>query len=319
MYRNKIIALVAMAFNEEKLIGKTLASVPDLVDKVYVVDDFSPDNQNEVIESYMKNDDRIVLLKHEKNMGPGQTIITGYIQSSKDGNDITVVTGGDFQMPLDEIPNLLDPVIDGKADYAKGNRFMPSVLKDTLEKMPKTRLIPNWIITALAKFCSGYYKIADFVDGFTAITKTAIDTIDWEKAWKGYGYPMDFLIRMNGYGFKTVDVPRTAIYLKGERQSQINGIKYFFKVTPMLIRNFFWRINYRYFYLDFHPLVLFYYLSFVLLLGGVFGSCYLLLKQFYWYLNVSGPQAILCSLLLIMGTQFLLFAMFFDMEEGKNN
>lgn len=319
MYRDKKISLVIPAYNEERLIRPTLDGVPELIDKVYVVDDASPDNnQNEVIIECAKKDHRIELIKHEVNQGPGGAIISGYLQSSKDGYDITVVVGGDNQMPLDEVKKFLDPIIDGKADYTKGNRFLLSKLEDTLEKMPKTRLIGNWIITALTKISSGYYKAMDVVDGYTAITKKAIDTINWSRAWRKYGYPMDFMIRLNAYGFKVIDIPRTTVYLPGERQSQIKGFKYAMKVSPMLLKNFFWRLNFKYIYRDFHPLVFFYYLSFLLIPLGLLSGMYLIVdKLFLGGWGVTASRSILVALALISGFQFLLFAMFFDMEEGK--
>ena len=283
MYKEKQISLVIPAYNEEKLIKPTLENVPSLIDKIYVIDDCSPDKQNGVITKCAKKDKRIKLIKHETNKGPGAAIITGYLNSSKEGNDIAVVVGGDFQMPLDEVEILLDPIIDGEADYVKGNRFLLNKLSQTLERMPKTRLIGNWIITALTKIASGYYKIMDVVDGYTAISKKAVDIIDWSKAWGKYGYPMDFLIRLNAYGFRTKDVPRTAIYLKGERQSQIKGLSYALKVAPMILRGFLWRLKFKYLYLDFHPLVLFYYFAFILIPLGVIHGIYLILRQYYFY------------------------------------
>ncbi len=319
MYRGKKIALVIPCYNEAKLIKPTLEAVPDVVDRVYPVDDVSPDNQNEVILECAKKDPRITLLKHTVNQGPGGGIITGYLQSSKDGYDITVVVGGDNQMPLDEIRRFLDPIIDGKADYTKGNRFLLSQLDDTLAKMPKTRLIGNWLIAIVAKIASGYYKIMDFVDGYTAISKEAIDLIDWKKAWKEYGYPMDFLIRMNAYSLRTMDIPRTAIYLPGERQSQIKGMKYFIRVTPMLFRGFLWRLKFKYLYRDFHPLFLFYWLGMILLPLGLLVGGYLCVNYFFMGgEGVTGSRSILSALLVLTGLQFLLFAMFFDMEEGKS-
>lgn len=318
MYRNKRISLVIPAYNEEKLIKPTLEGVPEIIDKVYVVDDCSLDNQNEVILDFANNDSRIELLRHKTNQGPGGAIITGYLQSSKDGFDISIVVGGDNQMPLDEVNQFLDPIIDGKADYTKGNRFLLSQLDDTLEKMPKIRLIGNWMITALTKMASGYFKIMDFVDGYTAISKKAIDLINWDKAWKKYGYPMDFLIRMNAYNLRTMDIPRTAIYLSDERQSQIKGFKYFLYCTPMLIKGFFWRLKFKYLYRDFHPLFLFYYLGIIIFPIGFLSSIYLVIdKLFLGGTAVTGPRAIFVALLILMGLQFLLFAMFFDMEEGK--
>ena len=135
--------------------------------------------------------------------------------------------------------------------------------------MPRLRLFANWLITALTKVASGYFKVMDVVDGYTAINKRAIDMINWSVAWKGYGYPMDFLIRLNAYGLHVEDVPRRAIYLPGERQSQIKGLRYALSVTPMLIRSFLWRLRFKYVYLDFHPLVFFYFLAFLLIPLGL--------------------------------------------------
>lgn len=318
MYRKKKIALVIPAYKEEKLIRPTLEHVPSLIDRVYVVDDASPDNQNKVILACAGRDKRIRLLRHGKNMGPGQSIITGYLQSSREGFDITVVVGGDYQMPLAEVRNFLDPIVEGRVDYTKGNRFLLSRIDDTLQKMPRLRLVANWIITALTKIASGYYKVMDVVDGYTAISKRAIDAINWQKAWKGYGYPMDFLIRLNAYGFKVMDIPRTAVYLPGERQSQIKGVKYALKVSPMLLRNFFWRLKFRYIYMDFHPLVFFYYLSFLLIPLGLGVGLYLVIdKIFMGGFRVSAPMSILSALFIITGFMFLFFAMLFDMQEGK--
>ena len=319
MFRNKSIALVIPAYNEEKLIKPTLEAIPSIIDKVYVVDDVSPDNQCEVIENCAKNDPRITLIKHKENQGPGGAIITGYKAAAADNFDLTVVIGGDNQMPLDEVENLLNPLIDGNYDYAKGNRWLLSQVEDTLSKMPKLRIFGNWLITALTKIASGYYKTMDVVDGYTAITKEAIETINWDNAWKEYGYPMDFLIRLNGYGYKLIDVPRTAIYLPGERQSQIKGMSYFFRVSPMLLKGFLWRLHFRYMYVDFHPLVFFYYLGFTLLpLGLVMGGILIFDKTFFSGNIVTASKSIFCGISVIAGLQFILFAMFFDMEEGKN-
>ncbi len=217
-------------------------------------------------------------------------------------------------MPLEQVEDFLDPLIDGRADYTKGNRFlMPN---EGLEDMPRTRFFGNGIISILTKIASGYYKIFDVVDGYTAITKRAIDLIDWDKAWKGYGYPMDFLVRLNAYGFKVKDVPRRAIYLEGERQSQIKGLPYALRVAPMLVRDFFWRLYTRYLVRDFHPLFFFYLFGLVLFPLGVLLGLYLIYQQWIG-VGVSGPRAVLCALMLIMGIQFMLFAILYDMQESE--
>ncbi len=314
MYRDKKIALVIPAYNESRLIQPTLKNVPEVIDKIYVVDDCSTDNMTSVVQSLAKEDPRIELIEHEENQGPGGAIITGYRASSRDNYDIAVVVGGDYQMPLDEVHAFLDPLIDKQADYTKGNRFF--VWDKTRSKMPKIRIFGNIIITAMTKIASGYYKIMDVVDGYTAITKQAIDIVDWDIAWKRYGYPMDFLIRLNAYGQKVKDIPRTPIYLEGERQSQIKGLRYAIRVAPMLIRGFFWRMFFRYIYLDFHPLVLFFICGILLFPFGVALGFELIYREFFAG-GATGPKAILCALSIITGLQFLLFGMWFDMEMSK--
>ncbi|MFH1045747.1 MAG: glycosyltransferase family 2 protein [Candidatus Omnitrophota bacterium] len=314
MYQGKKIAVVIPAYNEQRLIKPTLENVPKLIDKVYVVDDASSDSTPEVVREIAQRDNRIELIRHKVNQGPGQAIINGYKRSSADGYDIAVVVGGDFQMPLEQVTNFLDPLIKGNADYVKGNRFMME--GNAFEDMPKIRLIGNTIISLLTKISSGCYRIFDVVDGYTAITKTVIDTVNWNQAWKRYGYPMDFLARINAYGFRIKDVPRRAIYLTGERQTQIKGLKYALKVSPMLIRNFFWRLNKRYIFSDFHPLVFLYYGGLILVPAGIAVGIYIIVLKLAGVFP-SGATAIFCALLLNIGIQSLFFAILFDMMEEK--
>lgn len=314
MFANKKIALVVPAHDEERLIGPTLESAPAIIDRIFVIDDGSQDATAEVVRQCASRDPRIELISHGRNLGVGQAIITGYRRSSQEGCDITVVVGGDNQMPLDQVEDLLLPIVNGQADYTKGNRFlMPDA---GLEEMPWTRLIPNAFISALTKMASGYYKIFDVVDGYTAISKRAIDLVNWDRAWKDYGYPMDFLVRLNAYGLKVKDVPRRAIYLPGERQSQIKGFHYAMSVAPMLVRDFFWRLFVKYLVRDFHPLFFFFIFGLFFLPLGVLYGGYLVYQQWAG-IGVSGPRSVICALLIIMGIQFLLFAMLYDMQESE--
>lgn len=315
MYRDKTIGLVIPAYNESKLIVPTLEHVPDLIDHIFVVDDASTDGMADVVRTLAEQDTRITLIVHETNQGPGAGIITGYRRASDAGCDVTVVVGGDYQMPLECVTDFLDPVISGEVDYTKGNRFVTG--KGAFDRMPKTRLVGNMIISALTKIASGYYKIVDVVDGYTAISKRAIDAIQWDEAWKGYGYPMDFLIQLNMRGFKVRDVPRDAVYLEGERQSQIKGVRYALRVSPMLLRGFLWRITNRYLFRSFHPLFFFYVGGLLLTPIGAFYSMVLVFRQYVSHVGVTPSQSVLCALLLIMGVQFLLFAMLFDMQESS--
>ena len=168
MYKDNKIALVIPALNEERLIGATLEAVPETIDRIYVIDDGSEDQTAEIVRKRGEIDPRVELLQHDENQGVGAAIITGYLQASTDDYDISVVVGGDHQMPLEVVDELLEPIVRGEADYTKGNRFlMPSV---GLEGMPWTRFIGNAIISIMTKMASGYYKIYDVVDGYTALS-----------------------------------------------------------------------------------------------------------------------------------------------------
>ncbi len=317
MYREKRVGLVIPAHNEEKLIVPTLESVPAFVDTVYVVDDASTDHTGERVLARAAQGFDVRLLRHDTNRGPGGAIITGYKQAREDGLDYVVVVGGDNQMPMEEMPHFLDPLINNVADYTKGNRFMRGrfSIANIPSSMPKKRLVGNALISALTKMASGYYKIVDVVDGYTAVNREALEVIDWDGAWHGYGYPMDFLIRLNAHGFRVKDIPRRAIYLPGERQSQIKGLRYGLRVSPMLVRGFFWRLWTKYVLWNFHPLVFFYFAGMLLVAAGFLMGLWLIYLQIVG-IGVSGPKAILDALLIITGLQFLLFAMLFDMQEG---
>lgn len=320
MHREKRIALVIPAYNEEKLLKPTLESVPDYFDKIYVVDDCSPDRQVEVAQNCQKSDPRICIIEHTENTGPGGAIISGYKQAVEDKCDVAVVVGGDNQMLLSEAERFIDPIIDNKADYVKGNRFLLGQLDETLMKMPTIRMVGNLLISFATKVASGYYKCMDFVEGYTAISADAIELINWDIAWKKYGYPMDFLIRINAYSQRVMEVPRSAVYLPGERQSQIKGFQYFLNVSPMLVRGFFWRLKFKYLYRDFHPLFLFYILGITITPTGFAIGLYLACsKLFASGLAVTGSRSVLAAVLILSGIQFLLFAMFFDMQESTKD
>jgi len=312
MYKKHKVALVIPAYNEEKLIGSTLKGVPKYVDRIYVIDDCSKDQTTDIVKDFAGKDKRVLLLRHKKNMGVGQAIITGYKQAAKDNYDIVVVIGGDNQMDLADLPNFLEPIVKDEADYVKGNRWM----WHSLDVMPKHRFFGNSMLSFMTKIASGYWNIFDTQDGYTAATKKLIDTVDWDKAWKRYGYPGEWLVRFNVYGFRVKDVPRRPIYIEGERQSQIGIGKFIGKIMPMLVRRFFWRMTEKYIIRDFHPLFMFYMLGLTLLPIGFFYGAYLI-----WYRVMIGPfsesNAVLVALLIITGLQSLFFGMLFDMENSK--
>jgi len=313
MYRNNTIAVVVPAYNEEKLIRKVLETTPVFVDHIVVVDDASTDRTGEVVQTRRAEDPRVIYLRHPSNEGVGAAITTGYKWSRDRKVDVTVVMAGDGQMNPDDLPRLLDPIVAGEADYAKGNRLFTGKAWSII---PKTRYIGNAILSFFTKIASGYWHVADSQSGYAATTLEVLQTLDLDAIYKRYGMPNDLLVKLNVFNFRVKDVPVTPVYGIGER-SGIRIYKVVFTLSFLLLKLFFWRLQEKYVIRDFHPLVLFYLMGFVLTPVGLVLGFYLL---FYRLLigSVATTSALLAAFFSISGLQSLFFAMWFDMEYNKD-
>ncbi len=313
MYKEKTICVVVPCFNEQTQIAKVLKTIPDYIDNVVVIDDHSTDKTVEEIESFSNIHEKIVLIKHKTNKGVGGSIETGYIWARDNGVDVAVVMAGDGQMDPDDLPKLLDPIVDGKVDYAKGNRLFTG---EAYKKIPKLRYFGNSILSLLTKIASGYWHVADSQCGYTAINKKALRTIEWGRMYKRYGQPNQLLTMLNIYNFKVRDVPVKPIYGVGEK-SGIKIRKVVFTISYLLLKNFLWRMKEKYIIRDFHPLVFFYFLGlFLFPTGLIFGLYLFFLKIIYAY-DIASTSALFSVFLFVSGLQSLFFAMWFDMESNK--
>jgi glycosyltransferase involved in cell wall biosynthesis len=308
VYKNRRIGIVVPAYNEEALILDTLRGMPDYVDRIFVVNDASRDGTLDLIENRRSEDPRVVLINHEKNKGLGQTLIDGYVESAKSDVDITAVMAGDNQMHPDDLPKLLDRIIDDGFDYVKGNRL----LHENIDFMPKYRFLGNAVLTILTKFATGYYSLMDPQCGYTAIRNTALRGIPIEKMTKGYGYNADILTMLNIRGYSVADAEVRPVY--GREKSKIKLWKYVPNTSCLLFRLFFRRLWQRYVVRDFHPLVLFYLFA---LFNVVFLIVPLSVRFFYMYrLEGVAPRTTLILLVFLFITTFqsILFAIWMDMD-----
>ena len=306
MYKEHKIGVVIPAYNEENHIKDTIETLPDFVDKIYVIDDGSTDRTAEIVKTL--TDLRILLLQHEVNKGMGAALVTGYKAALKDEMDVIVKMDGDNQMDPEQLPNLLEPIIEGKADYTKGNRLLSQEYRSG---MSKWRFFGNSMLTFLTKIGSGYWQMMDPQNGYTAVSRSVLGRINLDSIYPYYGYCNDILAKLNVYGYRVMDIVMPARY--GNEGSSIKYSKYIVKVSWMLLRDFFWRLKMKYVVLSFHPLVLFYMLGIVLIPIGLFGG---LFTMYYKYVMDGSlfVRGILSLLVFILGVQFLLFAMLFDMQ-----
>jgi glycosyltransferase involved in cell wall biosynthesis len=246
-YREKTIGIVVPAYNEALLIGETLKSIPEFVDKIYVIDDCSKDRTAEIAKNFLKIDPRISFVSHDQNKGVGGTIVTGYKKALEDRVDIAIVMAGDNQMDPKYLPNLMNPLIDGKADFTKGNRLKAGYWAG----MSGWRLFGNIILNFLTKIASGYWNIDDPQNGYVAITSSGLRKMDLGKLYKGYAFENDMMIKANVADIKMVNVAIPAKY--GKEKSKIVYRKFIIKTSLFLLSSFLWRIWNKYLRVG-HPL-----------------------------------------------------------------
>jgi len=247
MYEDHTIGVVVPAYNEAPFVGDVIATIPSFVDRVYAIDDCSSDETFAEMRRVAADwNDRsegptVRTTRHDRNRGVGGAIKTGYLQARDERTDVTVVVAGDGQMELEILDQLVDPIVQGDADYVKANRFLSS---DDIAKMPAHRRVGNRILDVLTRVASGYWETGDPQSGYTAISLDALEAIDVEDLYEYYGYCNELLVRLNASGCRVVDVPRPVTY--GEEDSGIDLRSYVPFVSAMLLRNFLWRLRARY-------------------------------------------------------------------------
>jgi glycosyltransferase involved in cell wall biosynthesis len=309
MYEGKTVAVVVPAHEEERLVGATVRGVPAFVDRIIVVDDASKDV---TAERAAEADPRVEVIRHERNLGVGAAIVTGYKRARDEAIDVTCVMAADNQMDPGDLETLVRAVALGECDYAKANRLFTG---QAWQLIPRTRYIGNAILSFLTKIASGYWHVADSQSGYAAVSLETLRLLDLDRLYARYGFPNDLLVHLNVWNRRVRDYPSRPIYGVGER----SGIR-LRKVVPtiswLLVKGFFWRLREKYVIRDFHPLVLFYLLG--MALSGV-GFALGLLEVALRLAGNPVPVAtiVLVALLVISGLQLLLFAMWFDMESNK--
>jgi glycosyltransferase involved in cell wall biosynthesis len=339
MYEDRTVAVVVPAYNEIEHVGNVLESIPAFVDRIYVVDDRSSDGTwrevrrrappepaaleaedpatavaaaEQAVDGGSAVDERIAAIRHERNQGAGGALRTGYQHAHADGVDLVVAMDADDQMDPAAMPDLLDPLVEGEADYAKGNRLATPAHR---EQMPAFRLFGNSLLTFLTKVASGYWKTMDPQNGYTAITHEALDAIEIGAIPTGHDYTNDLLVRLNVAEMRVADVPMPAHY--GDEESTIDFLGFVPRTSTTLLEAFVWRLRRTYLTRDFHPLALAY--------GAGAGSVGLglvsalaALRRRWGGRDGAGSAAVAALLSLLFGTLFLLAAMYLDMSENED-
>jgi len=303
------IAVVIPAYRVEKQIGWVLDNIPDFVSTVIVVNDASPDNAQIVIEEHARKDARIVPLRHEKNQGVGGAMLTGFREALRREVEIIVKVDGDGQMDPADISALIQPLLEGEADFCKGNRFQD--LK-ALRQMPTIRLMGNVAASLLAKTATGYWNMFDPANGFFALRTYILRRLDLTAIARDYLFETSLLSELYHIRAVVRDVPIPARY--ADENSSISYSRMVFRYPSALIGYAFKRVALHYFVYDFNLASVYTLLGLPLLLFGViFGAV-----KWIHYAGIQVPAptgtVVLATLSILIGIHFITQAISYDLQ-----
>lgn len=235
MYKGKKIGVSTAAYNEERFIKEVIETMPSFVDRIYVTNDCSTDRTAEILQSI--EDERLVVITHPRRMGAGAATLPGHKKALEDGIDVVAVMAGDGQMDPSILHKILDPVVEERADYAKGDRLSTASYR---KEMSAWRLFGNFLLTYLTKIASGYWHVADPQNGYTAISRGVLERIDLSKVETGFAFENDLLVKLHVCGARVVSVPHPARY-RGEH-SKIKYLHFMVTTSWLLLKDFLWRL-----------------------------------------------------------------------------
>jgi glycosyltransferase involved in cell wall biosynthesis len=294
------IAVVIPAYKLDERILKLISDIPDVVDTIFVVDDNCPNKIGRYIESVCE-DPRVQVIYNERNLGVGGAVKNGYRHALDQGAEVVIKFDGDGQMLGSEIPLLIKPIMEKKADYTKGNRFFTL---ESLKSMPKVRLLGNFVLSILNKVSTGYWNIFDSNNGFTAISKQALSSLDLEKISNSYFFESDMLFRLYCNRAVVVDVPMTSIY--GDEKSNLSVSKVTLEFLYKHFRNSFKRFFYTYILRDASVASLELPLGLCLLSFGMANSFVSLVQSSTSGVPNNPGTVMLSGLAILTGIQFVL-------------
>ena len=247
----KLVILIP-AYNEEKKIEKTVLDIPremagiDEV-KILVVDDGSTDQTKNLADK--SGADKII--SHKRNLGVGAAFMTGIRNAISMNADIVVTVDGDSQANVNDIPGLIEPILNNQFDVVIGTRFLKNIPKG----YPKIKLIGNRIFTNLVSLVAGK-KFTDSQTGLRAYSKEAILNIS---VVNDFTYTQEVLLDLHFKGLRIGDIPITVNYYRKDSRVTKSILKYTLKSLNIIFRS-----------LVFHrPVLIFSILGTLLISGGI--------------------------------------------------
>ena len=306
------IAVVIPCFRVSRHILEVVAGIGPEVSRIYVVDDACPEGTGAIVSDHTR-DPRVTVLTHTVNQGVGAAVVTGYAAALADDQAVVVKLDGDGQMDPAKIPLLVAPILEGRADYTKGNRFHDI---EHVRGMPRVRLFGNAILSLMTKLSSGYWTVFDPTNGYTAVDARVLRILPLGKLSPRFFFESDMLFRLGTVRAVVLDIPMLAAYGDESSNLRIGRV-----VLPFLrghARNFGKRIIYSYFLRDFSVA------SIELVLGTLMFAFGVVFGLDAWWASIrtgvpaSTGTVMLAALPVILGTQLLLSFLAFDIAAAPS-
>ena len=188
------------AFNEEKNIASIITRLSGVVDTILVCDDGSTDLTSEIAKKM-----GVLVIKHEKNLGYGGAIRSIFLKAKEMDGDILVTFDADGQHRIEDIKNVINPIVKENADLVIGSRF----LDDSEKEVPRYRKVGIKVITKITN-ASINEQLTDSQSGFRAYSKKVVDELNPSEL--GMGISTEILIKASSKNFKILEVPIKILY-----------------------------------------------------------------------------------------------------------
>ena len=294
------IAVVIPCYRVAASVCDVIRAVGPHVERIYCVDDACPEGSGDKIERDC-DDARVEVLRNERNLGVGGATLVGFRRAREDGARIAVKLDGDGQMDPALIDRFVAPILAGRADYTKGNRFYhPSSVRG----MPLHRLAGNAVLSFMTKLSSGYWNVFDPTNGYVAIHTGILGRLPLERVSQRFFFESDMLYHLNIVGAVVEDVPIDAIYAGERTNLVVRSVVLEFLLKNL--RNLGRRIVYNYYLRNFSVGSVELALGTVLLAFGVLFGAAKWTQSTASGVAVTAGTVMLAALPVILGIQLLL-------------
>ena len=310
--QNRICVVIPAYRVKSHLLGVVHSIGPE-VTNIIVVDDACPEKSGEYLALHT-TDPRVEIIFHKVNLGVGGAVKTGYARALEIQSTVVVKIDGDGQMDPSKIHEIILPILEGTADYTKGNRFFDV---EAIQQMPKLRIFGNLVLSFLTKLSSGYWNNFDPNNGFTAVSNKILRRIPLPKIDDGYFFESDMLFRLNLVGARVTDVNIPARYKNENSNLKVRKVLFEFPIKHF--RNLIKRIIYTYYLRDFNIA------SIELPLGLALTGFGTILGLVSWIRNLTSgnPTAtgtsILVAMSVLAGLQFVLAFLSYDTNSSNKS